>query len=373
MSKYRLISADSHIVEAPDIWVDRVPKKFRDRVPRMVELDFEGQVVHGWKVEGADDPLPFGLTQCGGLPPEEYKLWIHWSEVRAAAVDPVERKLDNQQTGVDAEIFYPSPRLSNHISQHDADPELHIACFRAYNDWLSEYVQTDPSHFAGLAMLPSVGVDAAVAELERALELPGMRGVLITRYPNSPHDMTPEDDAVWARCAEAGWPVSIHVGLAGSPSGIPAKGGDFPTAHGALRFFDPAIRAMELVYTGVFDRFPDLKWVFGEADAGWVAYMREQLDDRYERKKVATRPITKHNPGHYFDHNMFWTIVKDRVCVRTRHEVGVSQIMWSSDFPHGTCDWPDYKGEIKKDFEGASEEELHLMLAGNAARLYHFE
>jgi predicted TIM-barrel fold metal-dependent hydrolase len=65
-----------------------------------------------------------------------------------------------------------------------------------------------------------------------------------------------------------------------------------------------------------------------------------------------------------------YTLVKDRYGIRNRHAIGVSQILWSSDFPHASCDHPDYAGAIARDFEGVPDDERRSMLAGNAARLY---
>jgi predicted TIM-barrel fold metal-dependent hydrolase len=63
-------------------------------------------------------------------------------------------------------------------------------------------------------------------------------------------------------------------------------------------------------------------------------------------------------------------VVKDAYGIRNRDMVGTERIMWSSDFPHATCDYPDYAGAIAHDFKGVPPDELALLLEGNAARLY---
>ena len=266
--QYRLISADSHVVEPPDLWRSRVPQRFRARAPHQVRME-KGDA---WVIEGLAQPFPFGLVQCGGLPPEQYRLWVRWEEVRPDASQPGPRLAALDEAGCDAEVMYPSPRIQNAIAENESDADLQIACVRAYNDWLSEFCSVAPQRFAGVALLPSVGVAAALAELERALALPGMRSVLMSRYPHGGTSFSDEDDPFWARCAERGVPVNVHVGLSGSPSGTPALGHTFSNAFtGAFRFYDSPVRLAELVYRRVFDRFPGLQIVFAEVDVRLAA------------------------------------------------------------------------------------------------------
>jgi predicted TIM-barrel fold metal-dependent hydrolase len=367
MRDYRLISADSHVVEPPDLWTSRLPAKFKERAPRMVRLD-KGDA---WLIEGLAQPFPFGLNLCGGLPPEKYTPWVRWEEVRPEAVEPVARLRALDACGCDAEVLYPTPRIQNALALQEEDPAFQIACVRAYNDYLAEYCAADPERLAGVAMLPTVGVESAVSELERVRQLPGIRSVVVSRYPQAQTRLSPEDDALWARCVEAGMPVSVHVGLSGSPSGTPELALSFTGAfHGAFRFYDPPVRIAEMIYTRLFDRFPALRVVMAEVDVGWLPYLKEQLDDRYGRQNPAEKATFALKPSEYTERNLFYTIVKDRYGIRNRHAVGVGQILWSSDFPHATCDYPDYHGAIARDFAGVPPDELHAMLAGTAQRLY---
>lgn len=366
MKAPQLISADAHVVEPPDLWLQGLPERFRDRAPRQLQFA-EGDA---WQVEGVSDPFPFGFIQCAGLPPEETHLWIRWEDVRAEARDADARLAAMDATGVEAEILFPSPRLQNGIALNP-DADFQLACVRAYNDWLFDWSSRDPERLSGIALMPNVGIEAAVGELERNLSRPGMRGILISQFPATGFDLAEADDPLWARCVEAGVPVHIHVGLSGSPSGTPAKALGFPNAFtGAFRFYDPTVRIPEMIYTRVFDRFPELKVVFAEVDVGWVPYVMEQLDDRYSRQNPRLRHPLEHRPSEYFARNLYFTIVKDRYGLKNRHAVGVDRILWSSDFPHAGCDFPNYAAEIEADFEGVPEAEKLRILHGNARQLY---
>ena len=137
--QYRLISADSHVNEPPDLWTSRVDARFADRAPRIESFD-QGDA---WVLEGVADPINFGMNACAGLAPEDMRGWIRFEDMRAGGYDPHARTQEMDADGVDAEVLYPTPRLSQGIVAN-TDTDFHLACIRAYNDWLSEYVVVAP-------------------------------------------------------------------------------------------------------------------------------------------------------------------------------------------------------------------------------------
>ena len=180
MRDYKLISADSHILEPPGLWLDRVPEKFKGRAPRMISME-QGDA---WIVEGVSDPLNFGLNQCGGLSPEHYSPWIRWDDVRPDVKEAPDRIAAQDKNGVDAEILYPTPRISNAIFWNNVDTEFHLACIRAYNDWLSEYCSHAPNRLTGVALMPNIGIEPALLEMDRTMRMPGLRSVGIGQVPS---------------------------------------------------------------------------------------------------------------------------------------------------------------------------------------------
>jgi predicted TIM-barrel fold metal-dependent hydrolase len=366
---YKLISADSHILEPPDLWTSRMPAKYKDRAAHMVSLE-KGDA---WVVEGAPEPFPFGLNQCGGLPPEEYKPWVRWEEVRPGAHSAASRIAEMDEGKVDAEVMYPTPRVSTYIFTNVEEPEFHIAQIRAYNDWLSEFCSYNTDRLRGVAMLPNVGVDAALEEMDRALALPGLDSVLFGQYPHGGTRISAEDDRLWAAAVERDTPVNIHVGLVETASGPPSVANSFVGAFtGAFRFFDAPVRIGEFIYTKAFDRFPKLKLVLAEVDMGWVGYFAEQIDDRYRRQNPVDKVKFDLKPSEYIERNTYFVIVIDKFGIKNRDATGASQIMWSNDFPHATCEWPHDWEAIEDHFVGVPKQERQAMLADTAARLYKF-
>ena len=100
---YRLISADSHLTEPGDLWTSRVPKRMRERVPRIERLE------HGdaWIMEGVPEPVAFGFTVCAGNKPEDLRDWMFVEEMRAGGWDPAVRIKEQDADGVDAEVLFP--------------------------------------------------------------------------------------------------------------------------------------------------------------------------------------------------------------------------------------------------------------------------
>lgn len=366
MRRSPLVSADSHINEPPSLWKDRLGARFKPRAPRMERMELGD----AWIFEGWSDPINFGNNISGGLPPEKASPWKRWEDTRPGGYDPKARLPEQDQDGVCAEVLYPTPRPSMAIFGNKRDPEFQVACMQAYNDWLSEYCSYNPQRLIGVAMMPTVGVDAAVAELRRALRLPGMKAALVGQYPSGKLAISPEDDAFWSAAGEMSVSVSIHVGLV-DPGQDNDPNRSRPGARGELRHLDAPLRAYEFIHTGVFDRFPSLKLVLAEVDSSWIPYVKEQFDDRFKRLAAASRPPLKRLPSGYFDSNIFSTFITDKYGVINRRHIGVSQMMWSSDYPHGGTDWPNSWKTIDDHFAGVPGAEKHAILAGNATRLYN--
>lgn len=363
--QYRLISADSHINEPPDLWTSRVRAKFKDRAPRIERLE-KGDA---WIMEGSPTPINFGNNANGGVPVEKRSPWVRWEEIRKGGYVPSVRLEEQAQDGVEAEVLYPTPRVSHNVLANNADREFHGDCIRAYNDWLSEYASHAPDRLIGIALLPTTGVADATAELTRAMALPGLRGALLGRYPNGGLEPSPEDDPFYARAAELGVPLHIHVSLAAVTSDADPerkKAG----ARGELRHMDASLRTYEVIFSGIFDRYPKLDFVFAEVDCGWIPYLKEQFDNRYHRRAPGDRPPISKPPSYYFDHNIATTYVTDSFGISNRHAIGVERMMWSSDFPHSGTDWPHSNKQIEIDFKDIGAKDRHAILAGNAARIY---
>jgi len=364
-TEYKLISADSHLTEPGDLWTARVAEKYQDRVPRMVHLE-EGAA---WVMEGVPQPIAFGFTVCAGNKPEDMRDWMHLEEMRSGGWDPVKRLEELDADHVDAEVLFPNRPWQAVVA--NTDVEFHNVMVRAYNDWLSEYCSWAPQRLGGMAAIPNRGVADAVAEVERVAEMPGFVGFNLSCYPHGDTTLQPEDDPVWAAIEQTGKPIAIHVALtAAMPYQLQAK-----KLPGTAHFYDAPGRMLELIFGGVLDRFPGLKFVMTEVDCGWVPYFADQADDNYLRHEKATLRGQElpRLPGDYMREFFYYTFITDMYGIDNRHRIGVEHMLWSNDYPHIVSDWPYSWKTINAQFAHVPGDERHAMLAGNALRLYKFD
>ena len=109
-----------------------------------------------------------------------------------------------------------------------------------------------------------------------------------------------------------------------------------------------------------------------EVDCGWVPYYKEQIDNNYQRLLATSDFIIEELPSVYVERNVHFTFLTDPFGIRSRYDVGVDNMLWSSDYPHISADWPYSWRSIQAAMSGVPHEEREKMLAGNAARLYGF-
>ena len=172
---------------------------------------------------------------------------------------------------------------------------------------------------------------------------------------------------MWARVVEAGVPLNIHVSLSQH----------MPAAHRAAlpgygRFFDAPNRIVQLIFAGVFDRFPELNVVVAEVDCGWVPYFKEQIDNNYRRLEAISDFHITALPSEYVERHLHFTYLTDPFGITNRGSIGVDRILWSSDYPHISSDWPHSWDAIEATFADVAAGERDAILAGNAQRLYGF-
>jgi predicted TIM-barrel fold metal-dependent hydrolase len=366
--EYRLIDSDSHTLEPPHIWERWLPAAFRDRAPQLVKDKDGGDA---WQFLPGTPPMEIGLVTTPGRRYEDIK-WTGYTydTIRASCFDPKARLEDMDFDGVDACFLYPSQRTMFFFMGNE-DRDFHLAGVQAYNNWLAqEFCAADPERLVGLAQMPNLGIDAMIAEMTRCKEM-GMRGVIISTWPSGEDDLGPEDDHFFAAAAAMGMPVSIHINIQrkrnkkATLTGVASIGS---MAMAGMIYFAPIL--CELIMSGLFDRVPKLTIVGVETEVGWIPESLEQLDNFYWRNRARTELKLAHLPSEYFHHHFVCTFIKDAIGVQLRHDVGVNNMAWSTDFPHHGCDWPYSRKVVGEMMVGVPQQERYQMLAGNMVRVY---
>jgi len=394
----KLISVDDHIIEHGRVWQDRLPAKFLESGPRMVELEedvtledfrpdgatpFPGMrptIPAGtqvWMYEGAPAPGLPGDT-VAGIPLEERMAIMtnpkKYDLIRRGCLFPAERIKDMDIDGVYAELGFPSwPNFSGTRFIRSKDMELAHACVVAYNDFvIDEWCGFDPARLIPMVILPLWDRRLCVAEIERTAAK-GAKAISFPENPGSPvlglpSIHTKEWDPVFATAQDAELPLCMHFGTSGS---VPeASEGGSRSVMGALMGLNSMIAAADLVFSHVFLDFPRLNVSLAEGGFGWVPWLLQRLDYSYERAVI--KPIDVY-PSELFKKNIYVCGIDDEAGVELRDRIGVDHMLFESDYPHTDCMWPNTRKRVEELLADVPDEEAHKMVELNARRLFRHD
>jgi len=377
---FTLVSDDSHLEVAPENWGRYVDPEFAEYVPKTVEHKSGGDA---WLLPGGQI-VPLGLQFAAGRDRSDWRLaGISYADNPAGSGDSIQRLAEMDRDGVEAETLFPAISGQRGLDGK-VPPDAYVGLARAYNDWLSqEYTAPAPDRLLGCGLLPISTAQDAADELRRVAAMPGIATVVLHQWPNgSKRPVAEQDDVFWRAVVETGVPLSIHAWFGG---GVEA---DIPDDE-FLKFMVPVSAILtkgsggprgetgycmtQLITTGVFDRFPDLRIHIAECGAGWTPFYAENADsfwERYRRNEWANMQCI-HPPSHYIFRHFLWGIQDDFVAVQhLRHRIGVENIVWGTDFPHSATDWPESHALLDQVFDGVPDDEIRKMVGGNMADFY---
>ena len=383
----RIYDSDAHILEPPDIWTNWLPERYQDRAPKLVK-DHEGG--DAWLTAVGGDPDPIGLVATPGMPYDHFRWFgVTYEEARKGCYDGQSRLRDMDTDGIYAEILFPPQRTISHFLGDD-DDDFVLAGIDAWNNFLyEEFCANDPNRLIGLAQMPSLGIDTSVDFLRKA-KARGAKGVLISCWPSANESVSEDDDPFWAAACDEGMPVTVHINIQSRAVRSSMRKSEAKTGKALYDMRSAATRAKaiggmshvfaattsnitQMIFTGVFERFPELQMVWTETGVGWIPHFIEMLDDRYWRNRVwGDLPITN-APSFYWHRNNAATFIVDRSGVAMRHAAGVDNIMWSSDYPHHGNDWPYSRKVIEELMGNIAADERDRIAGGNCARIYHLD
>jgi predicted TIM-barrel fold metal-dependent hydrolase len=389
-----LISADSHINEAPDLWEARLPARLRERGPRLVRTD-DGQDV--WVAEGFGPvPLMWATNAAGqrreGEAFDDHEMTIGRDEMMRGSYDPAARVADMEADGVDAEVLYPGPLGGLGGGGGIAaipDDELRAATIRAYNDWLADFCAFAPDRLIGLALVRIEEPDLAAAEIMRAASL-GLRGAVINSMPDTMGAepiFSPRYEPVWSAAEEAGIPLSLHIGhcrslgpiaaatqgSSDSDSGNPlsSMGSGLAEMFFTMSCLDMAEPVSLLIFSGVLERHPGLRVVVAESGIGWIPFVLERMDYTFNRHRRWMKTGITEKPSEQFQRSFHATFQQDdETGLLARHITGVDTLMWASDYPHTDSTWPYSRKVVEGLFADVPADERARICSGNARSLY---
>jgi uncharacterized protein len=379
----RVIDADTHYTEPPDLWTSRAPASYKDRVPHIEDVDG----VPTWMVDGTElcfargggvvdlegGKIPFLDSQDKGME------WVH-----RAAWDREARLQLMDECGVHAQVLFPNVvGLGGHrLSTTVADETLRMLSLEIYNDAMAEIQEESNLRFLPMPVMPAWDIDRCVKETERVAGM-GLRGINMTSDPQEqgvPDLANKAWDPLWEACADLHMPVHFHIGS--SNLAMDFYGNYFwpsqdeyvqPAIGGAMLFLNSARVVINTVFAGIFDRFPALQMVAVESGVGWVPFILETMDyELFENAPAHAAALSK-LPSEYFRSNWyatFWYEKHQGDVQGLLDKVGDDRVLFETDFPHPTCLYPSPLETVAEKMQALRPETRRRVMGENAAKLY---
>ena len=382
------ISADSHVVEAEEVFVG-LKERFGDDAPRVTNAGTELDAIvipakgprgirkrMGWA--GMRLRKSVSIERRSGHKPEVDELSDAeavatlargYDGLRAGIRDGACRPDDQDIDGVAAEFLYPG--FFGMFSFENT--ELLVACQQNYNDWLYDYADAANGRLFGLAAIPLQDPEAGAEELERVIKK-GYKGGCIPC--SAPAERPYRDECyepIWSLAEEADFPLSMHVGTnAYLPSQFRQKHAmrdsilDYANAPATVQR-----TLVELICRGVAERHPKLKFVVSEFNAGWIAQWLDRVDQGLLRDhRFRMKEFTGERPHEVWKRQFYATIEDDRPAILTRELIGIDNLMWGSDYPHVDSTWPCSLDVLDEIFADVPDEDRAKITHENVKALY---
>lgn len=377
MERYLIISADSHAGGMPEDYLEFVDPPMRDAYNDWV-LDTEtqqrrraehtGQAIYG--EEALQDFSDLEEVAEGG---------------RDGAFDSDRRLKEQDADGVVAEVIFPGGggdtvcpfNVGLMTYQYKEDPGVWLAGCRAYNRWLADFCAKTPGRRAGVGLITVDDIDNTVGEIKEIHASGLFGGILLPTGVGDnvlydlPHYNHPRYEPIWEICEELQMPVHTHGGWT-------PNFGDFPGSLGIFLYEVP-LRAHRplwmLIWSGVFERHPGLKFVMTEQGSTWIPPTLTKLDYHH------TLPMFSHlrrtlplKPSEYFERQCYVGASFLRPTDSDkRYEVGVDKLMWGSDYPHIEGTWPHTMQSLRDSLGHVPQDEVRLIIGQTAAEVYNFD
>ncbi len=371
---YKPISGDSHVSEPPNCYRDYIEPKYRDRAPYVAQGPNGGQM---YVIEGMGEgryTIDLGLMSAAGLDPREIRAGIRtYDDIHRGGWDGNARVADQDRDGIGGEVIYPSVGMA--LCSHP-DAEFKAACFQAYNRWLAEFQSAAPDRLFGLGQTAVLSARQTVADLEKIKQM-GFCGVMLPCEPAEALEYDdPQFDPVWEAAVGLGLPIAFHILT--SRKGAPAVRPEKPDKRRNMaRFHHALIRANQdvistFIWGGVFERFPALRLVCAEADAGWVPHFAYRLDHFYHRHRHHQGVDDMERlPSVQLDENVYFTFQDDLVALNSLDMLNPRRLLWANDFPHSDSTWPWSQQLLAEQTRRLSEAERRAILRDNVVELFN--
>lgn len=376
----KVVDTDTHITEWPELWTSRATGKWKNLVPRVVEIDGKGAWVMG------EDHILNRTAGFSAIKKDKQKApgvafrSMCIEDIHPGAYDVHERVKYMDENGIAAQIAYTNLLGFGGQKSMTVEPELRLVATQILNDALAEMQEQSNNRIYPMAMMPWWDIDVCVKEAERCANM-GMRGVNMNAGPHShglPHLDNQYWQPLWDLCQDRSLPVNFHIGSSDESMSWYGSGywdnfsDEQKMAYGSIMLFSGNFQVLVNIFlSGMLERNPKLKIVSVESGLGWINFMLEALDyhiveqNGLELKESMVETFRRHiYICGWYEHRGFVDAIKN---------LGADNLLFETDFPHPTCLYPNPVETAVPMMENMSPEDLKKVFQTNAEKLYNLD
>lgn len=276
-----------------------------------------------------------------------------------AIFDPEIRLADMDEKRVDLQIIaIPPPNYHYHVPT-----EVGVDFASIQNDHLIQLSDSRPERFHVFGTLPLQDVDASLVEVARIAEVPRVRGVQVGTNIDGVELDDPSLAPVWESLEAANLPVWLHPdqrSIAG-----PERLSDYYLQNLIGIPLDSTIAAARLIFGGVVERYPDLRFGFCHG-GGFAPYQIGRWHHGWGVRKEARRFVADTGPRDYFSTLYFDSLTHDALSLELLgRRVGWDHVVLGSDYPFDMASVDPVAGV---EAVGLDENDMKMVLEGNASK-----
>jgi len=368
-----LVSVDDHVVEPPDVFEGRLPKKYVDAAPAF-EVRADGASV--WRYDDKEI-VNVALNAVAGRPKEEYGFEpTCMEEIRPGCYDVDARVKDMEAAGVLGSMCFPSfTGYVGRIFVQRSDRDEAAAMVRAYNDWhLDAWAGAHPERFIPLGIPMMWDPEASATEVRRLAEK-GCHAVTFSSNPYAiglPSLYSDFWDPFWAACVETATVPCMHIG---SSSTDVVSSPDAPAESiYSLSPINLIEAATDVLWSPMLRKFPELRIALSEGGIGWIPYFLERVDYIFDHTQHwSGMDLGGRLPSEVFNEHVITCFIDDAVGLENRHHMNVDNMTWELDYPHADTTWPAAPETLARTLADIPDDEIDKITHGNAMRHFQYD
>ncbi|OMC08015.1 amidohydrolase family protein [Mycobacterium sp. SP-6446] len=394
----KIISVDDHVVEPPDLWTARMAGRHHEWVPHVVrqkgiiDVDATGRLrlLEGdtpnarwcdiWVYDDMVWPFTVGYANVGRSREERRTVTelTNYDEMLPGCYDQAARLADMDANHTEASMCFPTvPRFCGQAFLERKDKHLALECLKVYNDWIIDEWCGGQAHGRLIpnTVIPLWDAGLAAEEVKRCASK-GSHAVAFSEAPYAlglPSIHSGAWEPLFRACDETETVINMHIG---SSSKLPSTSSDAPfSVTAALIWSNAMLSVTDWLLSGVLARHPTLKIAMSEGQIGWMPFLLQRIDDVWERGEMFESDVhdrVRDLPSSYIKGRVYGCIFDDVIGLKDRGAVGIDQIMFEVDYPHGDSTFPNSAKVVEKLAAAAelSEHETWKVVRGNAIECY---